>query len=94
MLRMEDVRRGRIVDDDGILEVSAYLGKVLHQVSFRVASRIQICLPLHSCPGDCNSSPGKDGGAQRCGCPVGLGEDRRTAKVRCAHQPMTIGAYL
>jgi hypothetical protein len=32
VLRVENVRRGRIVDDDGVLEVSTDLGKILHAV--------------------------------------------------------------
>lgn len=29
VLRMEDVGSGRIVDDDGVLQVATYLGKIL-----------------------------------------------------------------
>lgn len=32
MLRMEDVRRGRVVNDDGVLEVAANLREILKQV--------------------------------------------------------------
>ena len=32
VLRMEDVRRGRVVNDDGVLEVAAYLREILKQV--------------------------------------------------------------
>jgi hypothetical protein len=36
MLRVEDVGRWRIVDDDGVLEISSYLGKVLDVVALVV----------------------------------------------------------
>lgn len=33
VLRVENVRRRRVVDNDGVLEVSTDLGKILHPIS-------------------------------------------------------------
>jgi hypothetical protein len=45
VLRVENVRRGRVVNDDGVLEIATDLGKVLHAVS--VTSDRQLVLTAY-----------------------------------------------
>ena len=40
VLRVEDVRRRRVVDDDGVLQVAAHLGEVLDVISLVVVAAL------------------------------------------------------
>lgn len=47
MLRMEDVRGWRIVDDDGLLEIAANLGEVLFRLERGIDTALdQTCLDV------------------------------------------------
>lgn len=45
VLRVEDVRRGRVVDDDGFAEVAADLGEVLKQGNKKTMSESRDWFP-------------------------------------------------
>ena len=79
MLRVENIRRRRVIDDDRVSQIAANLRKVLLIYwSVRPIRIANMMLPLHNSLGDCSNSRGRAGGERPCVCQVDRGEDRRT----------------
>ena len=79
VLGVEDVGRRRVVDDDGLFEVSANLRQVLcNFISSCWETRQSLTIPLRNCLGDCSSFLGKGDGGLRRGCQAGQAAGRRT----------------
>ena len=83
VLRVEDVRRGRVVDNDSVLQVTTDLREILHSTistdSTNFSSHDHI--PLRSCPGGYNNFLGRVCGVQHRGYRAGREAGHRTGTV-------------
>lgn len=79
MLRMEDIRCGRVVDDDGFSEVTTDLGEVLLVRELESSdSAVTFILPSRNCPDGYSNFHGIiDDGLLR-ECPIGRAMGHRT----------------
>lgn len=83
VLRVENVRRRGIVDDDRVLQVSPNLRQVLQKLAGVVLRKCVPCcgIPSRSCLDGCNNFRGIACGAQHHGYRAGRVEGHRTAII-------------
>lgn len=82
VLRVEDVRRGRVVDNNGVLQVTTDLREILHRVSTGSGDMLERDhIPLRNCPGGYNNFLGKVGGVQHRGYQAGPEAGHRTVTI-------------